>query len=110
MQSTLPFYPVQASNFAGSVDALFSFILLTCVFFSVLVTLLIIVAALKFKAVVNERRLRADTPISARGNPGSTRLAFREKRPDGSYRLMAKPSDFRKILCGIWMGAGTCHL
>ena len=49
MQSTLPFYPVQASNFAGSVDALFSFILLTCVFFSVLVTLLIIVAALKFK-------------------------------------------------------------
>ena len=49
MQSTLPFFPVQASNFAGNVDALFSFILLTCVFFSVLVTLLIILAALKYK-------------------------------------------------------------
>jgi cytochrome c oxidase subunit II len=49
VQSTLPFFPEQASNFAGNVDTLFSFILLTCVFFSVLVTLLIIVAALKFR-------------------------------------------------------------
>jgi cytochrome c oxidase subunit II len=49
VQSTLPFFPEQASNFAGNVDALFSFILLTCVFFSVLVTLLITLAALKFK-------------------------------------------------------------
>ena len=49
MQSPLPFFPEQASNFAGNVDTLFSFILLTCLFFSVLVTLLIILAALKYK-------------------------------------------------------------
>jgi cytochrome c oxidase subunit II len=49
VQSPLPFFPEQASNFAGNVDALFSFILLTCLFFSVLVTLLIILAALKYK-------------------------------------------------------------
>ena len=49
MQATLPFYPEQASNFAGNVDALFTFILLTCLFFSVLVTLLVILAALKYK-------------------------------------------------------------
>ena len=49
MQSTLPFFPEQASNFAGNVDALFAFILLTCLFFAVLVTLLIILAALKYK-------------------------------------------------------------
>ncbi len=45
----LPFFPVEASNFAGSVDALFSFILLTSLFFSVTVTLLVIVAAFKYK-------------------------------------------------------------
>jgi cytochrome c oxidase subunit 2 len=49
VQSPLPFFPEQASNFAGSVDTLFSFILLTCLFFSVLVTLLIILAAVKYK-------------------------------------------------------------
>jgi cytochrome c oxidase subunit 2 len=49
VQSPLPFFPEQASNFAGNVDTLFSFILLTCLFFSVLVTLLIILAALKYK-------------------------------------------------------------
>ena len=49
MQSPLPFFPEQASNFARNVDTLFSFILLTCLFFSVLVTLLIILAALKYK-------------------------------------------------------------
>ncbi|MDR3411029.1 MAG: cytochrome c oxidase subunit II [Formivibrio sp.] len=49
MQSPLPFFPEQASNFAGNVDALFSFILLTSLFFSVLVTLLTIYAAFKYK-------------------------------------------------------------
>jgi cytochrome c oxidase subunit 2 len=49
VQSPLPFFPEQASNFAGQVDTLFFFILLTCVFFSVLVTSLIILAALKYK-------------------------------------------------------------
>jgi cytochrome c oxidase subunit 2 len=49
VQSPLPFFPEQASNFAGNVDTLFSFILLTCLFFSVLVTLLIIFAAVRYK-------------------------------------------------------------
>jgi cytochrome c oxidase subunit II len=49
VQSPLPFFPEQASNFAGNVDALFSFILLTSLFFSVLVTLLTIFAAFKYK-------------------------------------------------------------
>ena len=49
MQSPLPTFPVQASNFAGNVDALFSFILMTTLFFAVLVTVLIIFAAFKFR-------------------------------------------------------------
>ena len=49
MQSSLPTFPDQASNFAGNVDALFSFILMTTLFFAVLVTVLIIFAAFKFR-------------------------------------------------------------
>ena len=49
MQSPLPTFPEQASNFAGNVDALFSFILMTTLFFAVLVTVLIIFAAFKFR-------------------------------------------------------------
>jgi len=49
VQSPLPTFPVQASNFAGNVDALFSFILMTTLFFAVLVTVLIIFAAFKFR-------------------------------------------------------------
>jgi cytochrome c oxidase subunit II len=49
VQLPLPFFPEQASSFAGSVDALFSFILITALFFSVLVTLLVIAAAFKYK-------------------------------------------------------------
>jgi cytochrome c oxidase subunit II len=49
VQSPLPTFPVQASNFAGDVDALFSFILMTTLFFAVLVTVLIIFAAFKFR-------------------------------------------------------------
>jgi cytochrome c oxidase subunit II len=47
--SSLPFFPEEASNFAGQVDALFAFILLTCLFFAVLVSLLVVIAALKYK-------------------------------------------------------------
>jgi cytochrome c oxidase subunit 2 len=49
VQSPLPFFPEQASNFAGSVDTLFAFILLTCLFFAVLVTLLTTYAAFKYR-------------------------------------------------------------
>jgi len=49
VQSSLPTFPEQASNFAGNVDTLFSFILMTTLFFAVLVTVLIIFAAFKFR-------------------------------------------------------------
>ena len=49
MQSPLPIFPDQASNFAGNVDTLFLFILMTTLFFAVLVTLLVIFAAFKFR-------------------------------------------------------------
>jgi len=42
-------FPDEASNFAGSVDALFTFILLTCLFVGVLVSALTIFAAFKFR-------------------------------------------------------------
>lgn len=49
MQSTLPFLPEPASNFAGSVDAVFMFVLLTCLFFAVLVTVVATYAAFKYR-------------------------------------------------------------
>jgi cytochrome c oxidase subunit 2 len=49
VQLPLPFFPEQASNFAGSVDTLFAFILLTALFFSVLVTSLTILAAFVYR-------------------------------------------------------------
>ncbi|HKE06570.1 MAG TPA: cytochrome c oxidase subunit II [Candidatus Acidoferrum sp.] len=48
-QSPLPVFPEQASNFAGNVDALFSFVLMTTLFFAVLVTLLVIFAGFKYR-------------------------------------------------------------
>jgi cytochrome c oxidase subunit 2 len=49
VQSPLPFFPEQASNFAGNVDALFSYILVTAIFFTVLVSLLAIFAAFRYR-------------------------------------------------------------
>ncbi len=49
MQSPLPMFPPEASNFAGNVDALFSFILMTTLFFAVLVTVLVIFAAFRYR-------------------------------------------------------------
>lgn len=49
MQSPFPFVPEDASNFAQSVDILFSFVLLTCLFFAVLVTVVAIFAAFKYR-------------------------------------------------------------
>ncbi|MGB2629135.1 MAG: cytochrome c oxidase subunit II [Candidatus Acidiferrum sp.] len=63
MPSSLPFYPVEASNFAGNVDSLFSFILLTCLFFAVIVTLLVIFAAIKFR-----RRSEGEVGNTVEGN------------------------------------------
>jgi cytochrome c oxidase subunit II len=49
VQSPLPFFPEQASNFAPDVDALFTFILLTCLFFVLLVAVLVVLAAYKYR-------------------------------------------------------------
>jgi cytochrome c oxidase subunit II len=49
VQSPLPFFPEQASNFAGNVDALFMFVLLTCLFFAVLVSVVATYAAFKYQ-------------------------------------------------------------
>lgn len=49
MQSPFPFVPEDASNFAASVDILFSFVLLTCLFFAVLITVVAIFAAFKYR-------------------------------------------------------------
>ena len=45
----MPFFPNEASSIAPHVDALFIFILLTCLFFAVMVTLLAIFAAFKYR-------------------------------------------------------------
>ena len=54
MQSELPLFPVRASSFAGSVDALFFYLLVVTVFFSALITIAILYFFLKF------RRRKAD--------------------------------------------------
>jgi len=45
----MPFFPNEASSIAPHVDALFTFILLTCLFFAVMVTLLAMFAAFKYR-------------------------------------------------------------
>ena len=63
MQSPLPFFPEQASNFAGNVDALFSYILVTAIFFTVLVSLLAIFAAFRYR-----RKNASDIGAEIHGN------------------------------------------
>jgi len=48
VQSQLPLFPEQASNFAPQVDALFSYLLFTSIFFSALITILIFYTFLRF--------------------------------------------------------------
>ena len=63
MQSPLPFFPEQASSFAGHVDALFSYILVTSIFFTVLVTLVIVFTAFRFR-----RRSASEIGAEIHGN------------------------------------------
>jgi cytochrome c oxidase subunit II len=49
VQLPLPFFPEQASSFAMGVDLLFLFVLMTCLFFAVLVSFAAIYAAFKFR-------------------------------------------------------------
>lgn len=48
MQAQLPFTPDQASNFASSVDSLFAYLTVICLFFAVLITLAIVVFFFKY--------------------------------------------------------------
>jgi len=48
VQSQLPFYPDQASNFAPSVDSLMTFLILVSVFFSAAITAAIVIFFFKF--------------------------------------------------------------
>lgn len=60
MPSQLPLFPEQASNFAGSIDALMFYILVTSVFFAVTVTLVVLYFAVKFRRT-SEKQI--GTPI-----------------------------------------------
>jgi len=61
--SPLPFFPEQASSFAGHVDALFSYILVTSIFFTVLVTLVVAFMAFRFR-----RRSASEIGAEIHGN------------------------------------------
>jgi cytochrome c oxidase subunit 2 len=63
VQSPLPFFPEQASNFAGHVDALFSYILVTAIFFTVLVSLLAVFAAFRYR-----RKSAGEIGVAVHGN------------------------------------------
>jgi len=63
VQSPLQLFQSRRPIFAGNVDALFSFILMTTLFFAVLVTVLIIFAAFKFR-----RRARRKFGDDVHGN------------------------------------------
>jgi cytochrome c oxidase subunit II len=61
--SELPLFPEGASNFAGSVDSLFLYLLLVSVFFSALITLVILYSFVKFR-----RRKKAEIGAAIHGN------------------------------------------
>jgi len=63
VQSPLPFFPEEASNFAGNVDALFSYILVTSIFFTVLVAALATFAAFRYR-----RRSATEIGAEIQGN------------------------------------------
>ena len=63
MPSPLPFFPEQASSFAGHVDALFSYILVTAIFFTVLVTLVVAFMSFRFR-----RRSASEIGAEIHGN------------------------------------------
>jgi cytochrome c oxidase subunit 2 len=66
MQVTVPFAPEQASSFAGEVDALYLYLVLITIFFSTVITALIIYFAVKYR-----RRSDGEVP---RPNAGSLTL------------------------------------
>ncbi len=66
MNPELPLFPVQASAMAGQVDALYFYLVAVSAFFSLLIALLVIVFAIKYR-----RRSNDEFPV---GNAGSLKL------------------------------------
>jgi cytochrome c oxidase subunit 2 len=66
MGQTLPLFPEQASSMAGRVDALYFYLVAVSAFFSILIALLVIVFAIRYR-----RRSEGETP---RGLEGSLKL------------------------------------
>ena len=63
MQSQLPLYPEQASNFAPQVDSLMIFIIAICLFFAVAVTVAVIIFFFKYK-----RRREGEVGVAIHGD------------------------------------------
>jgi len=63
VQSQLPIYPEQASNFAPQVDALMLFITTICLFFAVAITAAIVIFFFKF-----HRKKPADVGVPIEGD------------------------------------------
>ncbi|HYA96672.1 MAG TPA: cytochrome c oxidase subunit II, partial [Methylomirabilota bacterium] len=63
MQSQLPLFPEQASNFAGSIDGLMLYILLTSIFFSALITFVILYCFVKYR-----RRSKSEVGVAQEGS------------------------------------------
>ena len=68
MQSQLPLFPEQASNFAPNVDALMLFITAMCLFFAVAITAAVIYFFFKYHRKSAERDRRSDSRRHAAGN------------------------------------------
>ena len=62
-QSELPLFPQRASSFAGSVDSLFLYLLLVSVFFSALITVVILYSFVKYR-----RRKKTEIGAAILGN------------------------------------------
>jgi cytochrome c oxidase subunit 2 len=66
MGPTLPLFPEQASTMAPRVDALYFYLLAVSAFFSLVIAILVIVFAIKYR-----RRAQDDLPRPIEGSTGS---------------------------------------
>jgi cytochrome c oxidase subunit 2 len=62
MRTDLPLFPTQASSLAGQVDGLYFYLVLVSAFFSLLIALLVIVFAIRYR-----RRSESELPTGIEG-------------------------------------------
>ena len=79
MLSYLPFFPPQGSTHAASVDALYFFFVAVTAFFSVLIAMLIVVFAVRFRR--RTRATRSARPSTARWCSSSPGRSSRSSSP-----------------------------